>query len=127
MLAHLWLKPKRAPFDAVRRWKPPGSRVAEPFGVRPGHPENTILIHLVRNDEDREEMTLLLIIPAWFVLLGLVVGLCTAARIGDTLESREPGIAAGPAMTSAQADDHVPLTRQAGDRGGRITARKIAA
>jgi hypothetical protein len=68
-------------------------------------------------------MTLLLIIPAWILLLGLVVGLCTAARVGDTLESREPGTAAGQAELRPRTDERAALSRPA----GRVHARKIAA
>jgi hypothetical protein len=72
-------------------------------------------------------MTLLLIFPAWLVLLGLVVGLCTAARVGDTLESREPGTATATTTPRSRAEDCAPLTRQAGARGGRMPAGNVAA
>ena len=68
-------------------------------------------------------MTLLLIIPAWILLLGLVVGLCTAARVGDTLESRDPSSAAGPAFPRPRGEERAPMARSA----GRMQAGKIAA
>jgi hypothetical protein len=86
-----------------------------------------MLIRLVRNDWGYEQMTLLLIIPAWVLLLGLVVGLCTAARIGDTLDSREPGVSAAPQTARSRAEDRVAPTRQAGAHGGHMPARNIAA
>jgi hypothetical protein len=80
-------------------------------------------------------MTLLLIIPAWVLLLGLVVGLCTAARIGDTLESRELPATGADWMTDSAPDDNPRLgsrdversTAPAALRGGRLPARNVAA
>lgn len=68
-------------------------------------------------------MTLLLIIPTWIVLLGLVVGLCRAARVGDTLESREPSSVTGRHLARPRAEDRAPLSRPA----GRVQAGNIAA
>ena len=68
-------------------------------------------------------MTLLLIIPAWIALLGLVVALCTAARVGDKLESRQPGSAASRPFPRPRAEDRASLSRPA----GRVQTRNLAA
>jgi hypothetical protein len=68
-------------------------------------------------------MTLLLIIPVWLLLLGLVVGLCTAARVGDTLESCEPRGGTVQPPSRPRADERAPLSHSA----GRMHAGNIAA
>ena len=74
-------------------------------------------------------MTLVLILPAWLILLALVVGLCAAARAGDgvltaELERRDSTGIAGP-----HAEEYIP--RPAGMRGagarGRVPAGNVAA
>jgi hypothetical protein len=71
-------------------------------------------------------MSLLLILPAWLVLLALVAGLCAAARIGDS--------AAAASELPPAAQERRPRGRVAGDRHapagesrGRMPVGNIAA
>ena len=74
-------------------------------------------------------MTLVLILPAWLILLALVVGLCTAARVGDRIVVREP---IGPSATGLPGTTEeytlapAPRTSSAGARG-RVPTGNVAA
>jgi hypothetical protein len=69
-------------------------------------------------------MTLLLIVPAWILLLSVIVGLCCAARLGDAggaAELREPeaewrASAGGPAVQggAGRGRGHVSPARPSG-------------
>jgi hypothetical protein len=78
-------------------------------------------------------MTYVLIVPAWLIMLALVVGLCTAARVGDRPMAQDPAASDGGAVTpGSQVDEPTPLSRPGGVRPvtatrGRVPAGNVAA
>ncbi len=71
-------------------------------------------------------MTLMLILPAWLILLALVVGLCTAARVGDRIAPRDPLGASGAGLPGTTEEYVLPGTSSGGARP-RVPAGNIAA
>ncbi len=75
-------------------------------------------------------MTLLLIIPAWTILLSLVAGLCMAARIGDrdqrTAQTAEAGWESAEHVTITARTTHRP-TAPAESGQPLVSAGSIAA
>ena len=77
-------------------------------------------------------MTLVLILPVWLIMLTLVAGLCTAARVGERFVAHEMACDGGPAKQGLQAEEPTPLSRPGGVRSataarGRVAAENVAA
>jgi hypothetical protein len=77
-------------------------------------------------------MTFVLILPLWLILLVLVAGLCTAARVGDRLNTLEIASEGGPGTEGLEAEETTPLSRPGGVRSatgtrGRASAGNVAA
>jgi hypothetical protein len=73
-------------------------------------------------------MTLVLLVPAWLILLGLVVGLCSAARAGDDRLAREQV----QGLKLAKAEEHpqparTQNARPSGAGRGRRSVGNVAA
>jgi hypothetical protein len=64
-------------------------------------------------------MTLLLIVPAWILLIALVTGLCRAARLGDDAGQAEWLRVQPESQTHPAASPPRPTAPSAGQGGGR--------
>jgi hypothetical protein len=65
-------------------------------------------------------MIILLAAVAWIVLLSLVAGLCSAARVGDSTRPTEDAVAAARAESHAwELREHLELAARAGFRPAR--------
>ncbi len=75
-------------------------------------------------------MTLLLIIPAWLVVLSVIVGLCYAARLGDAdgraelraLDREHPAERLDPSPSGSREARPVAAAKEASGGGALIAA-----
>jgi hypothetical protein len=69
-------------------------------------------------------MILLLVIPAWILVLSMVAGLCVAARAGDQRQLAQPPGSSGwrrASGTTREPHEHLAITARANRRPARVS------
>jgi hypothetical protein len=69
-------------------------------------------------------MILLLVIPAWILVLSMVAGLCAAARAGDQRQLAQPAGSSGWRRASAvmrEPHEHLGISARANRRSVRVS------